>query len=105
MADNESIHDDIREIRTALTTLVAQGARTEQMYVGLNERLYGGSGAIPVLFKAVSDQKALCVACQTDIKAVAAKVKEQKAWAIGLSTGVAFAIQGAKLGIVKLFHL
>lgn len=104
MAD-DSIHDDIREMRGMLSTLVAQGARTEQMYVGLNERLYnGGSGAIPVIFKAVGEAKAAGETNAAAIKAVAAEIKSQRMWASGLAVGVSLALQGAKVGLGKLFH-
>jgi len=115
MAD-DSIHDDIREIRQALTTLVAQGARTEQMYVGLNDRLYnGGNGAIPVMFKTITDIKAsvdtnrataetACTACRAEIKTVANSVQAQRVWVSGIALGVSLALNGGKAVLGKIFH-
>lgn len=57
----ESLHDDLREIRGMVTELVAAHARGEQKIDSLNERLFNhGAGAIPVLYNK-------CNACSTDL--------------------------------------
>jgi hypothetical protein len=110
MAD-ENIHDDIREMRGMLTTLVGKQSETATKIDAMNERLFnGGSGAIPQLWSkfgalgstlAENERSASATTNELEkqISALKTDRRVDKAWLMGAA---AVFTLGIKAGLTKL---
>ena len=109
MADS-TFHDDIRDIRTMVTDLVAGQARTEQKIDGLDKRLYdGGAGAIPVLYSKYNALDKEVVEAKSGLSnaivAVNNRVDNQRAWVAGVAATITVFLGGVKYALGKYIHI
>lgn len=86
MADNDNIHEDIREIRGMMTTLVASSAANGAKLEALDTRLFAAaSGALPAMWGEIKSAKECASTAAKDVEKVNSKVNNQRAYVAGFS--------------------
>ena len=114
----ESIREDIREIREMVHELTKSMARTEQKTDSLNERLFnGGSGAVPTIWTKFShvqaeitqvreEGAAEIVVVKKEFSDLKSTVNNRHAWTAGYAAAVVTLLGLVKYGAAKMgIHL
>lgn len=104
MADN-SVKQDIRDMRGMLQSLIAGQADTNRGLKDLNERLFnGGNGAIPVAFRSISDLRKDTEKKLADNEKSTLAVKNRVDKIYWYTAGVAGALAVVGTIASKIFH-
>ena len=92
MADDNNIHEDIREIRGMMTTLISSSAANGAKIEALDNRLFAAaSGALPAMWGEIKAAKIAAVDASALATKVDGKVNNQRAYVAGFSAcGIIF---------------
>jgi hypothetical protein len=102
MADNDNIHDDIREINRTLTTMATSLGANAATLEAMNKRLFEPGGVIPGMWAEIKEVKNEAADALIHAQKANKKVDTQRAYVAGASAAGLAAGGLVKLALTKL---